>query len=556
MREHYIEQMNKVIEAYSDEHIEEFKKQVMENGLGDHGFPRLTATLGILIAHGKRLDFKERFVEMMNLCCKEMPVNTHGANDFAIREIIHSILELEESGVYPKEYTDRWREAFKGLDPLKIYRAIAPAPAKKCGNWAAFNGASEQLKIYSGIGGSEEFIERQLASQVLAFDENGMYMDPNEPMLYDSVTRMQLENCILFGYRGKFYKEIEENLKKSGILSLYMQSVTGEMAYGGRSNQMLFNEAVLCAVFEYEAVRYKKEGNMEKAAEFKRAAEIASNAFDKYLFKKKLSHVKNGYPPLENYGCENYAHFDKYMVTSASFIYCAYLFADDSIKPAKICTAEKGGYIFETSDAFHKLFANAFGYMLEFDYRADSHYDCTGLGRIHKADAPSEICLSVPVSLHPMYKTDGENTVAMSICGGVKTDDGFEFATSRFVAHKLTKRIITDDEVTFGYNCTLQSGEIFDIIYSIKKSGVDITVKGDGKTVGIMLPVFRFDGNKSTEVSAECNQISINYEGHICRYQTEGDIIMTNEICSNRNGQYEFSYAQGKNEVSVHIEIE
>ena len=47
-----------------------------------------------------------------------------------------------------------------------------------------------------------------------------------------------------------------------------MQSVTGEMAFGGRSNQYLFNEAYLASACAYEAARYAKEGDPALAGQF------------------------------------------------------------------------------------------------------------------------------------------------------------------------------------------------------------------------------------------------------------------------------------------------
>ena len=59
-----------------------------------------------------------------------------------------------------------------------------------------------------------------------------------------------------FGYRGKYYEQIDNCPKKAGLLSLTMQSPNGEMPFGGRSNQFLHNETWMAAIFEYEANRY------------------------------------------------------------------------------------------------------------------------------------------------------------------------------------------------------------------------------------------------------------------------------------------------------------
>ena len=56
MKERYIALMAKALEAYSDEHIIEYFERVKREGLIEHGFPRLTANMGILISHGYRPD--------------------------------------------------------------------------------------------------------------------------------------------------------------------------------------------------------------------------------------------------------------------------------------------------------------------------------------------------------------------------------------------------------------------------------------------------------------------------------------------------------------------
>lgn len=80
-----------------------------------------------------------------------------------------------------------------------------------------------------------------------------MYRDPNEPMVYDYVTRLQLAVALYFGYDGESKKALEEELLKSAEITLNMQSVTGEIPFGGRSNQFLHNETAYAALCEYYA---------------------------------------------------------------------------------------------------------------------------------------------------------------------------------------------------------------------------------------------------------------------------------------------------------------
>ena len=56
MNKRYLDLMEKTLTAYSDEHIINYFGRVRSEGLTEHGFPRLTANIGILIANGRRHD--------------------------------------------------------------------------------------------------------------------------------------------------------------------------------------------------------------------------------------------------------------------------------------------------------------------------------------------------------------------------------------------------------------------------------------------------------------------------------------------------------------------
>ena len=73
-KELYLDLMDVVLDAYSPEQIRLYIDDVIKNSITEHGFPRLTANLGILIAHGRKTELRDLFLEMMDLCCSEIPV--------------------------------------------------------------------------------------------------------------------------------------------------------------------------------------------------------------------------------------------------------------------------------------------------------------------------------------------------------------------------------------------------------------------------------------------------------------------------------------------------
>lgn len=554
----YIDIIDTVLNAYTDERIRDYVAQVKAEGLSEHGFPRLTAALGILLAHDRRSDKRELFVEMMDLCCDQLPTafqRYHKAgNEFSVREIVSCILMLEEKQVFPQEMTQNWRRLLERIDPYTCYRVIAAEPPVRIGNWAAFGAASEQARKYAGIGCADHFIDNQIASQLLSFDENGMYRDPNEPMVYDMATRLQLSVAMFYGYDGPEHEKLSRMLEDGGIKTLYMQSVTGELPYGGRSNQFLHNEAGIAAVCEFEACRHKRNGNLKLAGQFKSAANLAITKLCQYLDGERMYHIKNTYPNDSQYGCEGYGYFNKYMVTVASLIYLAYLFADESIEPVP-CPAEAENYIFRTSNYFHKTFCKFGEYCVEYDTNADFHYDANGIGRVHRKGAPSAICLSVPCAKEPNYNIDIENPSNLSICAGVWANGAGMFGCEPGTEYTLIEQKVTENDAILVWLCKLSGGETYKESCTVSEAGVHLKVEGDAELC-CRLPVFVWNGANRSTVEASQSKIAVSFDGWACCYETDGTIQSSELLYANRNGHYHAYTAKKARELNVWISIQ
>ena len=122
MKDRYIDLMEKALSAYTDEHIQKYFDSVKENGLTEHGFPRLTANLGILIAHGRRTYLLPTFIEMMSVCCKMfLRPYVKAANVFSVREAIGCISELETAGIIDADIINSWKRDLAAIEPEKCY---------------------------------------------------------------------------------------------------------------------------------------------------------------------------------------------------------------------------------------------------------------------------------------------------------------------------------------------------------------------------------------------------------------------------------------------------
>ena len=556
MKEKYLELMAKALSAYSDEHIREYFGRVKREGLTEHGFPRLTVNIGALICHGYRQDLIPLFIEMMDFCCEQIP-KVKAANDFSVREIINCLFAVEESGVVSAEDTQRWRGYLATIEPTSCYTQFATDPSDDIRNWALFTGVSEYFRGRAGLCDNADFVDLQVESQLKFFDGNAMYMDHKgsdiyHPLVYDLVTRGLLAMLLNSGYRGKHYDTVDAILKKSALLSLDMQSPCGEIGFGGRSNQFIHNEAWLSIVFEYEAKRYAREGNMELAARFKAAIERAIGVIEYWLEKEPIRHIKNRFPTETKYGCEDYAYFDKYMITVASKLHAAYLICDDSIPTAT--DADTSSCVFETSEHFHKLFLKSSGYGLEFDLNADTGYDANGLGRVHKAGAATTVCLSCPCPYESKYPLDAKNPFPFAMCSAIEADGTYRLGSD--CASKYEVKDSFADESSAGATLVWHFDGERSVTekYLVNAQGVSVELCGDGR-IAYAFPAFSFDGETSPDIAVGENTLSVSYEGSSCIYTTDGKIVDFEKTVGNRNGHYRVFLATAENSLSFKIEI-
>ncbi len=550
MKEKYIELMAKALGAYSDEHIIEYFNRVKTEGLTEHGFPRLTVNIGVLISHGIRKDLEPLFIEMMDLCCETIP-KVKAANDFSVREIVFCIMELEKREMFASDI-ERWKKDLSAIEPHKCYDKYAIKTDDVVNNWALFSALSEFARQRLIGCDSEAFIDLQLENQLRRLDENGMYMDnlhhdAHQPIIYDLVPRYLLCLLLHFGYRGRHFERIDKVLKNTALMTLRMQSVTGEVAFGGRSNQFVHNEALLATIFEFEANRYAKEGDLALAGRFKAAVARAMEMTEYWLSQSPIRHIKNRFPTETKYGCEKYAYFDKYMITTASHIFSAYMICDDSTAALKFDDSPSA---FATSDHFHKLFLRAGGYFLEFDTNADEHYDSSGLGRVHRYGAPSAICLSLPCTDTPKYNVGTEKKHRASLCPGIMNNGVPYFACESDEPIKIVSYEHGDDcaKAVLEY----ENGIVAE--YLVTSDGVEIKAIGNSKVLH-MLPVIAFDGEIESEINVKNNVIDISYLGWICKFTVSGTVTETDIVARNRNGYYKVFYASADEDLEVKIEI-
>lgn len=543
----YLDLVEAAVGAYTPDHIRAYHARVQKEGILEHGFPRLAANLGVLVAHGRRPADRALFRAMMDTCCAQMATaleaarrngkRAHGVgNDFSVKEIVLCLLAVEKAKVYPAAVTEAWRADIRRAVPETTY-SCQPRPGDPVAhNWAVFGAASEQLRVFAGLGGCAAYVERHISDQLRFFDVNGMYRDPHEPMVYDAVTRLQFMTALSYGYDGPSRAALEERLLRAAEPTLLMQAATGELPYGGRSNQFLHCESFYAAVCEWYAAWFKRRGDRETAARFRLAARRAVDSLGYWLGQPDYRHIKNRFPLATRQGCEGYGYFDKYMVTMGSWAWLGCLFADESIPAADETPAAT---VFQTSPAFHRVFLRAGDYGVQLDTACDAPYDANGVGRIQRRGAPPMLALSVPfpdgAARRPGYETGLTNATPLAVLPGWRTSEGWAYADAGPYAVRTLKAVGDRARAVVEVGRAGRPPLVWDL--DLAPTGLTLTLTGaPGEELALTLPAFAFDGEAHTAIRASAHTLEVGFGGWMSRTETTGEVVDTKRLYGNRNG--------------------
>ncbi len=579
-REYYLDIIEKCLAAYD---AGELVKRLPEpGGMVDdiHSMSRIACSIAALLSNGRKPELMDLWMGLMDALCNDFHRRTPPTTlDFALKE---TMLAFKAMKPYVKEEKrNYWLHLLSKIDPFRCYSNVEGNQSwEHIRNWNIYAMAGYFLLETEGAADSTELFERHWDHQFKYFDENGMYLDPNFPFVYDITTRVQAQLITGYGYKGKYAEKLDEHLKNGALNALFYQSAAFELPFGGRSNQFLFNETLFASNFEYEAARWKKQGNLKLAGMYKRAARLGVKSIERWLDAPGgARHLKNMFPTKSKYGVEGYAYYDKYMITAASFLYIGFPFADDSIEEFP-CPAELGGYVYQPAEHFHKVFANAGSYSIEIDTSGDFFYDATGLGRIHKAKAPTELALSAPSGrMHGhRFNTPGCDEGDMSLCPGWLDGKNSvflsEFGNNEYRSFEYLKDKFETGEEFRDFIDTFPTGlknevEVFDkdpARFSITYSGdllpeiasliENYTVSSNGVLVEAQLenpvrekifysvPAFLENGADGSNITCGKNVLTVTSMGWTYTVETDGTFVDAGRVMGNRNGRYAIYTAQ------------
>ncbi len=203
---------------------------------------------------------------------------------------------------------------------------------------------------------------------------------------------------------------------------------------------------------------------------------------------------------------------------------------------------------------FHKVFLTAGGYAAEYDTAADPHYDASGLGRIHRKNAPSALALSVPFAKEPAYTLPAPNPGPLAISPGAVTPEGCRFGSDTAAVWECTAARSLPDAAEAAFRVTLPGGAAVTHTCRPDAGGVTLTAESPGETL-FELPVFVSDGANDTVLSAAPGAVTVTCRGWTVRWTTDGTFTDTGAAYVNRNGTYRRFLARGAGRVTLHARI-
>jgi hypothetical protein len=567
-KETYLDFIQRSFQAYD---LEELRLRRKKDGdyLDLQSYSRVACLLACLLAGGRLSHLKPFWAEMMTECCKELAsMDNNIFADFAIKEIMLSIKVMSRR--VDEGTMKEWYAHLQQVDPYKQYAAVirTSEDEARMHNINVYNMVGEFLRETEGLTDTTAYFDRHWPIQLRKFDAYGMYRDPGCPILYDLTTRAHIQLMLASGYNGTYASSLDAYLQYGGLMTLFTQSVTGELAYGGRSNQFLFNEALIAVSCEYEALRYKRAGMDKIAGAFKRAAHLAILSIDRWLSASPPRHLKNLYPIESGYGTEYYAYYDKYMASFGSFLVMAYDLADDTIAE-KATPVEASACVIQTTPSFHKIIASAGGYTIEIDPKPDQQYDAAGLGRIHRKGIPTELALSTPFTAEESYRIPaGLQRRYAAISPGWMNHNGEMCTLSEYGNHVDYEVVIhsrEEDKVFFqvDYNVTSVRGECMRLSekYSLGEEGLHYEAELRGASCGgifLQVPLLVANGIDQTDRFVGNGKILVEL-GRF-RYQISSEtssVTVDPQHIANRNGEYELAWLKStSHRISAHFALE
>lgn len=402
-REHYLD--------FAEARIRQFLSYQHENGAildpkdgeeHEYATASFVKAGAILLSAGRCEDIEEHIMKAMDWACwclgeNQVP-DDHA--DFTTHMLVRAYQLLAPTA--DSKRLKEWRTHLSNIEPELTYcQTVRNFPdIRTIRNWATYAMHGEMMRYREGFTNSMAFIDKYLEPQMTRFTQEGLYRDPNLPVAYDLAARHQLSGLLNAGYNGEWKELLQTLLRKGAQTMLFMQSTTGGVSCGGRSNQIIWNDLTFSYLCEREASLYWEEGDQAWAGIFKRAARKSLRSIQRWMEDPvEFRLLKNRFGSELRNGWEFYAYHSTYSLYAAQIAASCYEIADERISE-KAAPSDVGGYVVSI-EPFQRIYATTSpkqgSYHLVLDTSAQMGHDATGWVRLHQADVPEELALSMGI---------------------------------------------------------------------------------------------------------------------------------------------------------------
>lgn len=442
----------------------------------------------------------------------------------------------------------RWKLWLESIDPEACYTdVLASRPPERIHNWNVVALAGEMLRLHDGLGASAEWISRYLMLQLERnFDRaSGLYRDPHCPLPYDLFPRYHLGYALAEGYDGPEAGILAEVLRRGEWMSLLTQTGSGGIPPGWRSSEHLWNDAALVGLCEVAARRYAAAGEPALAGAFKRAAGLAFRSLEWWLQPSGELHiVKNHLDPALRHGFENYSFHANYGLYPAAMLATACLYGDDAV-PEELAPVDRGGFVVQYPQEFHRLVANAGGLTLALDLGADGHYDVTGVNSLRRLGGHPLLGPPSGIPAAPRYHVPEPPGEAVALGPAWQDADGHWHSLAGLMPHSthVDVRRQEPEQVEFTVIWEVRAGGVERVHsrYTLTPRRLEVheTIEGAAGAVRAMFPFLVDDGRDRPMVALEGGTLRVECRGTVQRFGTlHSDVAL-------RLGERRFPFRNG-----------
>jgi hypothetical protein len=222
--------------------------------------------------------------------------------------------------------------------------------------------------------------------------------------------------------------------------------------------------------------------------------------------------VKNYFDPATRFGYEGYSAHSQYNLLPMAMLAIAWEHAESTDALLEIpAPADVGGFVFQLPQ-LHKVFANAGGMYVELETNGDSHYNATGLIRVHKTGMNPQLGPSDSITAGKAYEAPSGAATTAAIGAAWKDSSGkwhrlAEFQNGAIKSATLSDVSESQDRVAFTVTYTGAFSGPTSVVesYAVTPGGVALTttLTGYAGPAEYVWPMLADNGAAKTDIGVD-----------------------------------------------------